>query len=921
MPGFNIDADTWSVLNSLLDQALDLAPAERIPWVEALGAEYDALRPRLRDLISRGAELRTSRILGTALTFPDLPGEEGWCPAGAAPGDTVGPYRLIRKLGEGGMGTVWLAERSDGLIPRPVALKLPWGWWRRAALAERMAREREILATLDHPNIARLYDAGITAEGQPYLALEYVDGRRIDEFIAEGGLDLRRLLALFLQVTDAVAHAHSQLVVHRDLKPSNILVTAGGHARLLDFGIAKLLEHGEARETELTEQSGRALTPDYASPEQIAGAPIGTASDVYSLGVVLYELLTGVRPYRLTFDSRRALEEAILQTDPARPSEVVGERSIKTVLRGDLDWIVLKAMAKERDRRYVSAADFGADLRRFLRNEPVEASPPSAAYRMNKFVRRHRLAVSAAALLILALIAGTVGTTAGMVRARRAEASARAEAATAERYSDFLVGMFEAAAPEVSKGREIGAREMLDRGAARSRKELANEPLLEARLLATIGWVYTRLGLYSKARPTLDDAVALARGQGDRGKLDLAQALFRRGQDERYLNEPAKAESDDREALAILERVYGPNHVNVEPPVTELGLLFRMSDPEQALRLYRRSHDLLVAAHGESDGFAAVLLQNIGSIHLRARRYQEARDAYERALPLLKQRFGERDPHVARALGNLGFVYCNLGDYARAFEMAQHGLEVDASVSGSDHPDVGIALLNLARISDQVGDHRTALEQVDRAIGIFDGRFPPGHPQRIRAGNFKAGFLIEVRRLAEARKTLENPDAKEGLSVEAKLAHLEGLVILADIERLDRHLVKSEELARGVLVDPAVVSDRRLEADAHWAHAYALAMRSKAEEASTERIRALAIESALGQGVAFPGVFADAKYYLCAGDNARAIAILSDAVAKGFHDPIILNDPTFAVLRENPDFGPIAAAVTPHVSLPISGRE
>lgn len=508
-------------------------------------------------------------------------------------GDIVGPYRLVRKLGEGEMGIVWMAERSDGPIPRPVALKLPQVWRPCAALVERMAREREILATLNHPNVARLYNAGVTTAGQPYLALEYIEGRRIDEFVAEAGLDLRRLLALFIQVTDAVAHAHSQLVVHRDLKPSNILVTAGGDARLLDFGIAKLLEQGEARETELTQQSGRALTPDYASPEQIAGEPIGTASDVYSLGVVLYELLTGVRPYRLKRDSRGALEEAILQADPPKPSDVAVERSRRKALRGDLDWIVLKAMAKERDRRYASAAELGADLRRFLRDEPVEASPPSAAYWMGEFVRRRRIAVASAALVVLALIAGTAGTTAGMVRARRAEASARTEAATAERYSKFLVNMFEAAAPEESKGRDITAREILQLGAARIRKELANEPLLEARLLATIGWVYTRLGLYLEARPMLDEAVALARGKGDRGKLDLAQALIRRGQAERYLDEPGKAESDEREALAILERAYGPNHINVEPATTELGLALRARDPEQALYWYRRSYDLL----------------------------------------------------------------------------------------------------------------------------------------------------------------------------------------------------------------------------------------------------------------------------------------------------------------------------------------
>jgi serine/threonine protein kinase len=640
MPIFDINAETWETLNSLLDRVLDLPPDERLPWIDALGPEYETLKPRLRDLVSRSAALRTSEILGTFASFPISADDQSGTASSAEAGNLVGPYRLIRELGQGGMGTVWLAERYDGLISRSIALKLPRRLRQSAVLVERMAREREILAALSHPNIARLYDAGITVEGQPYLALEYVEGVRIDEFVRAAKLDIRRLVVLFQQVTDAVAHAHSRLVVHRDLKPSNILVTAAGQVRLLDFGIAKLLEQGEAAETELTEQCGRALTPDYASPEQIAGAPVSTASDVYSLGVILYELLTGVPPYRLKRDLRGSLEEAILQSDPVKPRDAARERPMRNVLRGDLDWIVLKAMAKERDRRYTSASDLGADLRRFLNDEPVDASPPSALYRIGKFVRRHRVGATAGALLALALMVGTLGTTAGMLRARRAEASARTDAATAERYSKFLVDMFETAAPEESKGRVIGAREMLEHGAARIRKELVHEPQLQARLLATIGWVYTRQGRYSEALPVLDEAVDLARRPGEAGKVDLAQALVRRGQLERYLNEPNKAESDDRESLAILERIYGPNDViygpndvNVEPALTELGLLLRMRDPEQALGLYRRSYDLLVTAHGDGDGFAAVLQGNIGAIHTRAHRYQEAKDAYERALP------------------------------------------------------------------------------------------------------------------------------------------------------------------------------------------------------------------------------------------------------------------------------------------------
>jgi non-specific serine/threonine protein kinase/serine/threonine-protein kinase len=739
---------------------------------------------------------------------------------------------------------------------------------------------------------------------------------------------------LLILICQAIQHAHQKGVVHRDLKPSNVLVSGDRSTpvpKIIDFGIAKAIGMDTFDGLTVLTRADQAIgTAAYMSPEQAGYGQmdVDTRSDVYSLGVMLYELLASCLPVdpkqvgyahflallangdlRAAEPSKRifSLEDAV-DAAAARDTTTAG---LRRALEGDLDWIVIKALEVDRARRYETAEALAEDLRRYLRGAPVSAHPPMLSYQLRKFVRRYRVEVGAAALLMVVLMAGTVGTTAGMVRARRAEASARTEAATAERYSKFLVNMFEAAAPEHSKGRDLTAREILDRGALRIRQELANEPLLEARLLATIGWVDTRLGRYPEARPMLDEAVALARGQGDKGRFDLAQALIRRGQVVRYLNDPGKAESDDREALSILERAYGPNHINLEPAISELGLLLRTRDPEQALRLYRRSYALLTAAHGEADGDAAVLLQNIGSIHARASRFQEAKEAYERALPLLRRHFGARDPHVGAVLGNLSFVYRNLGDYAQAFEAAQRGLEVDASVSGPDHPDVGIAWLNLARISDKLGELRLALEQIDRAIEIFVRRFAPGHPLRIQAANFKAGFLIELRRLGEARKTLDNFSATEDVSLEAKRALLSGQVILADIERLDRRLQKSQDLARQVLADPAVRGDRRLEADAHWAHAYALAMLAKRPEAEAERASALDIEFALAQGTAFPGVFADAKYHLCAGDAAQALVILREAVAKNFHDPIILNDPTFAALRENPDFAPIAAAVAP----------
>jgi serine/threonine protein kinase len=373
---FAIDAAGWESLSGLLDKGLDLPASERDRWLDGLDPRHESLKPNLRNLLLRSEApelcdfLDTIPKLDTALT--DTENASGVCSEHTD--DLVGPYRLVRKLAEGGMGAVWLADRGDGMIQRPVALKLPHGTWQRETLAERLAREREILATLNHPNIARLYDAGLTADGRPYLALEYVDGCHIDEHCDKNNLDLRARLRLFLQMASAVAGAHARLVVHRDLKPSNILVTDTGQVKLLDFGIAKLLEQEHTRETELTRISGCALTPDYASPEQIAGEPIGIASDIYSLGVILYKLLTGAQPYRLKRDSRCALEDAILKVEIARPSEAAGGPTLRKLLRGDLDTIVMKALKQRPEQRYATVNAFAEDVERYLGSRPCSCA-------------------------------------------------------------------------------------------------------------------------------------------------------------------------------------------------------------------------------------------------------------------------------------------------------------------------------------------------------------------------------------------------------------------------------------------------------------------------------------------------------------------------------------------------------------------
>lgn len=393
----------WPAISALLDEALNLPASEHTRWLDSLAGEHSAHRESLRLLLKQRHGLETDDFLGE-LPRLDIDAAQG--PAdGLVAGSRVGAYRLISEIGRGGMGTVWLAERSDGLMKRRVALKLPrvvWG----DAFAERLGREREILATLEHQHVARLYDAGVDAKGRPFLAMEYVEGHSIDAYCREHSASVRERIEMLLQVMAAVSHAHTRLIVHRDLKPGNILVTRDRQVKLLDFGIAKLLEGDRTRETALTELGGRALTLDYASPEQIRGEPLGTASDVYSMAVVAYEVLAGARPYRLKRGTPAEIEEAIATDEPRLASDAATTADARKALRGDLDAILNRGLKKSTAQRYASMESFAQDLQRYLRGEPVLARPDSRLYRATKFVRRHALAVAMTSALTSAIVVG-----------------------------------------------------------------------------------------------------------------------------------------------------------------------------------------------------------------------------------------------------------------------------------------------------------------------------------------------------------------------------------------------------------------------------------------------------------------------------------------------------------------------------------
>lgn len=497
---FSLPPGPWSELRRLLDVALELPADERSRFVDGLdGAQARWVEP-LRRLLQHGE--RGVDLLDTLpkVETADFAGLAPGLAADWSAGALVGPYRLRQALGRGGMASVWLAERTDMLQRRAVALKLPHAAALRPGWAERLAREREILAALDHPHIARLYDAGVTPVGQPYLALEHVDGRRIDEHANARDLDLRARLRLLLQAARAVAHAHAQLVVHRDLKPSNMLVNPAGELKLLDFGVAKLLDDGPRGISDATALGGAAMTLPYAAPEQVQGGVVGTASDIYSLGVVAFELLTGTRPYRLTRPTAAALEEAIAAGDVPRASSVAPP-PLRKALRGEVDAVLAKALAFEPARRYPTADAFADDLQRLLDDRPVAARPESGWYRLSKFARRHRVGVGLAAGTTLALLGGVAVALWQADRARDAQRRA-------EEVKAFIAAIFEDASPWVGAQGKPSATELLLRARERIDRHFADRPEQRLELRGVLGASLAGVQEHAAAEPLLRETIA-----------------------------------------------------------------------------------------------------------------------------------------------------------------------------------------------------------------------------------------------------------------------------------------------------------------------------------------------------------------------------------------------------------------------------
>ena len=745
-----VDPESWPVLSALMDEWLDLPEERREAWLTGLEAKHPDLLPTLRELLAQPK----ADFLRTLPEIGDDPGETPSAPGSFAPGMLAGPYRLDRELGRGGMGVVWLAMRADGSLKRQVALKFPLLYLDSQTLANRFARERDILARLEDARIARLYDAGVTAQGQPYLALEYVEGEAIAEYCDHHGLDIRARLRLFQEVLQAVQYAHTNLVVHRDLKPSN-------------FGIAKLLEDGEAAETEITRLAGRALTPDYASPEQIAGQAITTTADVYSLGILLYELLTGSRPYRLSRGASAGdMAATVLGVNPTRPSQgaideskarVRGGFTVKRLaaaLLGDLDTIILKAIRKEPHARYSTVDAFAQDIERYLSGQPVLARPESRRYRARKFVMRNKLAVSAAVTVALALAAGAGLALWQAHRALEEKWRADTEAATARAIADFLqkdllsqAGSAAQAGPGRPPDPDIKVRTALDRAAASLTGKFDKQPAVEAAIRQTIGDTYLELGLYAESEKQMERALELRRhvlGAEHKDTLNSVQALadvYRREgkyaaaegllgnllETDRRLgrsNAPeaiaalntlasiavgsrgdyTRAESLDRSALETERRVLGETDAVTLATMNNLAaVLAREAKYPEAEDLYRKLVETKRRVLGAEHPSTLTSLNGMGVLYRTEGKYAEAEPVLRSVLEARRRSMGEQHRDTLASMNGLGLLYLMEGNYADAEPLLSHAGETATRVLGDDNPDTQSCLNNLAELFRREG--------------------------------------------------------------------------------------------------------------------------------------------------------------------------------------------------------------------------
>ena len=726
----------WTRVREVLNQALDRPPEVRAEWVAATCADEPAVRDEVESLLAAHEPddpLFDATDAFTVDWFAEAPAADADGAAiSPAPGTRVGPYRLQQEIGVGGMSVVYRAERADDAFERTVAVKLLRRRIHDGEAEQRFRAEQQVLASLHHPNIAGLIDGGVTDRGRPYLVVEYVEGRPIVEYADEHGLGTEARLDLLAQVFEAVQAAHRQLVVHRDLKPANVLVAnteAGPQVKLLDFGIAKLLDDSFPGPRPHTRTGHYLMTPSYAAPEQMTGGDISTATDVYQLGVLAYELLAGQSPFDLADKSLTEVERIVCSEAPPRPSAHASDRARS--LRGDLDRILQKTLRKEPKRRYGSVEALAADVRRYRNGEPVAARSATLRYRASKFVRRHRWGLGVAGAFVVLVV---VSLTLLLEQRNRA----RQEARTAEQVTQYLTDLFEEADPNQSQGTPTTAQDLLRQGSEQI-DELENEPAAQAELAFVLGKTRRRLGLYDSTRVLLERALSIRRRLHGREHSAVAEtlgelALLVRDQEGDY----AEAESLMHESVAIYRAVYGPRHPEVAEGLKNLVYVQRRQGKLSAAeRSVRGALSIQRAQPGPDSMAVAESLFNLAAILRDRQQYAKAESIQRQSLALCRKYTDGPHPGTAANLHNLAFLLQERDSLSASENMYRKALTMERALFGTPHPEVASSIANLSGVLQLQGDLESAESLLRDALQMRRALHEGPHPRT-------AGALINL---------------------------------------------------------------------------------------------------------------------------------------------------------------------------------
>jgi serine/threonine protein kinase len=736
---------------AIFSDAVELDPSARAAVIDARCGSRVHVRAEVDSLFAAHERVDS---------FMEPPAGEHTTAAHTAPpqGAVIGPWRLREKIGEGGMGDVYLAERVDGVFEGRAAIKFTRAHLPDMDAARRFRAERQVLASLHHANIVTLLDGGTTPGGQGYLVMEYVEGTPISTFCESRALPLDARLALMRQVCAAVQYAHQRAIVHRDLKPANILVTADGVPKILDFGVAKLLEGASADGNLTSAAMPGPLTPNYASPEQMQGLAVTTACDVYSLGVLLYEVIAGERPYETTGKTLDAVLKTVVETEPLRPSLAQSAKPLpylRATLRGDLDAIVLKALRKEPEQRYGSGGELADDLGRALNRDPVVARAPSLGYVLRRLASRHRAVVTVAAMAIVAIVAA-LGAAVWQAQTARAERDrARVESAKAQQVSSFLAKLFKSSDPQESRGKKLSAQDLLDVGVKRLDQDLGGQPEVQAAMMQVLGSVYVQLGLHKQAQPLLERSLVVREQLFGPEHVEVADSLLALAYLKHSLYDYVEAERLLERAVRIREKAVGLEDPLLPPVLSALGValwshgqylearphliraiaideklsgrdLFKrlgvlatieygLGDFDGAQKLLERSLEIGARTDGER---LEVTLANLGSVLRAQEDFGQAKAVFEEMLAILERNYGKDHVGVLYTVGEMGDLYFAMGDYQRARAFLDRSIDGSERVQGVDSPGLVAPLTYRGRMLLAEGKPREALVALERALRV-----------------------------------------------------------------------------------------------------------------------------------------------------------------------------------------------------------